>query len=326
MIREKQNEELIERYLLGDLSQSEREQIESRYFTEPDFLERVDAVEEVLITDYVRGALSEERSQKLRDQLLTSSYQMEKVKFAETLLHSIEQISADDVTVAPFVPARESWWDAVREAFRFQRGLVVATAAVLVIIGGLVFEIIRLRQQLENARQEQTALRQREQDLQGTVAQQQEVIDQLTGQPLVPPPDKKDEPNKVGTPVPRTHFATFISPLLFTGARTAQGDLQELVISRDFEIVQLRLFYEGENRPPFRAVLENADREQLWPKDGLPPKYDLSASRFGKGKQVDVELPASLFDDRTYIVTLKARTSSGEEEDISHYTFNIRRK
>lgn len=318
-----QNDQLIEKYLLGDLPEPEWEEVERQYFTDPDFLERVELIEEELIESYALGALSGEKKRKIEQNLLNTPYQKEKAKFAGLLLRSIDEAAETEVAAArPLLP-RENWWDAVRGFFRFQGGLALAApaAAVLLLVsGGLVFEIIRLRQQLEIARQEQAELRQREQDLQNTVAQQQGVIERLTGRPQIPTPGKKAEPGKENTPPPKTQFATFISPLLFTGTRAGQEGLQDLVISLDFKTVRLRLVYDGKSHLRFRAVLENADGEQLWQKGNLP------ANRFGSRKRIDVELPAGLFEDRTYTITLKARTSSGEEGDVGRYTFKVNRK
>lgn len=322
MKQEIQDEQLIERYLLDDLSEDVREQVEERYFSEPDFLEQVRAIEAEMIEDCARGVLPAEKAERLEQHLLLSRPQQKKLRFANTLLRTVEQFEAS----APAFPRTEqiaaSWWDTARRFFHFQPGLTMtaAAAAALLLVGGLIFEVIRLRQRLEKSQQEQTALRQKEQNLQNTIAEQKNQIERLTGQPQIPPTGGKDDKEKeIAPPPPKTQFATFISPLLVMGPRAGQG-LPELVISQKIEIVRLQLDYDGKSHPRFRAVLENANGEELWQKGGW------QAQKFGSRKKIDVGLPASLLEDRTYTITLKAKASSGEEEDVGRYTFKVSRK
>src|SRR5262245_50869711 len=71
MTTEAENERL-RRYVIGTLSEGECEAIEREYFDERDALDRVSAVEDDLIDDYLSGALSsEERAQFERHYLST---------------------------------------------------------------------------------------------------------------------------------------------------------------------------------------------------------------------------------------------------------------
>ena len=51
------NEDVLVRYLLGQLSEEEQEQIEEQYIGDGDFLDQLLVVEDDLIDDYVTGSL-----------------------------------------------------------------------------------------------------------------------------------------------------------------------------------------------------------------------------------------------------------------------------
>lgn len=308
MNQEKQDQ-LIELYLLGDLPPHEREQVEVRYFADPDFLERMDAVEAELIEDYALGVLSAEKTQKIKQHVLNSPYQLEKLKFAETLMASIDEAETNRAVAIKAESVRESWLASLGSFFRRQSwpSFAIPAAAVVLIVGGLTFAIIRMRQQLENLRQEKARL-------QETIAQQQKSIEQIAGRSK---PSNGTQSGVELSPPPPATLATFL--LLPVTTRGEQEQPKELIVSKNTKTVQLQLVFEGESRPRFRAVLENADGDEILQKSGL--KSTISGSR----KKVNFEIPASSLENRTYVVTLKAARASSEEE-VSRYTFRLARQ
>ena len=76
---------LISRYLLHDLPPDEQEAIERRYFSEPDYLELVEAVEGDLINAYVRGELPREQRARFEMYFLRGRARRERVRMAEAL-------------------------------------------------------------------------------------------------------------------------------------------------------------------------------------------------------------------------------------------------
>jgi len=73
------------RYLLGDLTESEQVEIEERAFRDQQYLLEIEAVECDLIDDYVRGTLSESQRRQFEDRFLASAERRRKLKFAKAL-------------------------------------------------------------------------------------------------------------------------------------------------------------------------------------------------------------------------------------------------
>lgn len=89
-------EEDIERYLLGQMVESERAQFEAVYFEDDALFARVKSVEDRLINDYLFYSLSESEEQRFVETYLTPPDRYRRVKLTELLLSKAsEQLSAD---------------------------------------------------------------------------------------------------------------------------------------------------------------------------------------------------------------------------------------
>src|SRR2546423_5160462 len=78
-------EQLIRSYFLGDLSQSEQEQILERLFRDQDFFQTSLIIEGELVDDYALGVVAERERAKLERGLLMSPHEYRKVEFVKTL-------------------------------------------------------------------------------------------------------------------------------------------------------------------------------------------------------------------------------------------------
>ena len=79
------NETWQVKYLLGHLTEEEQVQVEDRAFTDADYLSALDATEADLIDAYVRGELSQSDRRSFEFRFLTSPERRRKVEFARAL-------------------------------------------------------------------------------------------------------------------------------------------------------------------------------------------------------------------------------------------------
>ena len=77
------------KYLLGELSPELERQVETAYFADDQFFDRLQALKEKLIDDYLHGNLSAEDLRSFEQHFLASPAQRERVEFARTLMHSL---------------------------------------------------------------------------------------------------------------------------------------------------------------------------------------------------------------------------------------------
>src|ERR1051325_3919236 len=76
---------LIRQYLLGELDEHEREQLEQRGITNPDYKQQVLITEEELLEDFVNGMLSQSELESFTRMYSSSPAQRRKVKIAQAL-------------------------------------------------------------------------------------------------------------------------------------------------------------------------------------------------------------------------------------------------
>src|SRR5215813_12195688 len=79
------NEELIVRYLLGELAEKEQVEVEDQAFGDEQYMQAVLAVESDLIDEYVRGEIPRNRLQQFEKHFLASAERRDKVEFARAL-------------------------------------------------------------------------------------------------------------------------------------------------------------------------------------------------------------------------------------------------
>ena len=82
--------------------------------------------------------------------------------------------------------------------------------------------------------------------------------------------------------------------------------------------VRLTLPLPPDSRERYRATLRAVDRsDAIWQQRGLRAKRERS------GAAVVVLVPARVFRDNTYLLTLSRTTAAGETEDVEEYPFRV---
>jgi anti-sigma factor RsiW len=86
---------LITAYLLGELSEFEQDQLEARYFVDDALFERLLEIEDDLIDRYARGDISDRERLRLERHFLKSPARRTRVRFAEAMLRHVTMLAAD---------------------------------------------------------------------------------------------------------------------------------------------------------------------------------------------------------------------------------------
>jgi anti-sigma factor RsiW len=332
------NDQLIARYLLGRLSESEAERLDELSLTDDEFAARLQVVENDLVDAYVRGELSGEELESFHSYYLASPRRREKVAIARGLQAFIgrtadsrqpeaapRRLSAASLSDQP--GARKSFF----RRYFFEPGPAtrwgMAAAALLLLLltaGWLVSENLRLRNQIQQARSERDELQRREEELRARLQQQgggdsqseQELAslrqqlarleEQLARQQGAksPPKDPPAEPRI---------FAFALAPQL-RGA----GQVATLAIPADADSVRLELQLEANDFPFYRAALKAQPGDALvWRGAGLRPISK------GDGKTLVVVLGSARLKARRYAIEVQGVSSAGDAEVIGYYVFRV---
>jgi len=306
-------ENLIYRYLLGELPEPEQAALEERCFIDNETFERICESENRLVDQYVRGRLSSADRARFEAHYLASPVHRQRVATARNLL-----AAADEFAPARNTPEiRPSFWQRLTEWSRLSPAWQLALAAgmlLLMAIGvWLLVERTRLRNELANLQTENSARQNREQELARQIASGQSErerlsaeLEQLRKQPTPARPSQSPAPPSV-----LTIFSFALSPISVRGSAA-----QPLAVGPDADQVQLQLTAPPGDWKSYQVIIQTAERQPVWSQRRLNP-------RAGK---VIVNVPAGKLPFNDYILTLSATDRAGETQEINQYSFRVIRE
>lgn len=216
---------LIRQYLLGELDEPEREQLEQRVITNPDYKEQVLITEEEILDEFVNGTLSPRELESFNRMYSSSPAQRRKVKIAQALnRYAFEHSPA----VEPM--AQRSWARSLFEIFssrnRFHQFSLAALLLVLAVGGSvLIYWLIA-----HAWRADYYALQQ------------------------------LNQPNSEILQPTASVVSASLPPLLFRGT----GENRNIVITKQTQTVQLRLPDPSGGAYSFQAVLKDSERAEVF--------------------------------------------------------------
>ncbi len=138
MIPKAEDEKLIRRYLLGELTEDERRRLESQVFDDEEFAARLpeymSLLEDELIEDYLKGALSSLEKKHFEEHFLRTSQRREKLSFVESLSNYATDVVIESQNADPKPSHRLYGWIAPI----FSPAWRLAGCAVLILGIGIV--------------------------------------------------------------------------------------------------------------------------------------------------------------------------------------------
>ena len=222
---------LIKQYLLGELDEQQREQLEQRVITNPDYKEQVLITEEELLEDFVNGSLPPRELELVRQKYSSSPSLLRKVEIARAL----NRYASDHPILPQRTIPQRGWAKSLLGFFAARNRFRQLSLAVLILfmVGGSLLVYWWLS--YESRANYEALVR-----LNGPESQ------------LLPPDDSV--------------VAISLSPLLLRGT----NDTRTVTITRQTKTVQLRLpDSSGGRTSVFRARLKNNAGAEVFSLDDL---------------------------------------------------------
>jgi hypothetical protein len=327
MEKELNNKTAIRRYLLGDISDEERQQIECRILTDGEYFGQVSVLEEELVDEYVRGKLSAKEQRKFEYYFLSNSEGVEQVRLATDLrTYALKTRPSESRH-----PGAERVEPTVRQ-FRlldyFRPGVSVNRYALAVLI--LLFLlagswlIINLRQsqnQVAQLRAQSPVATAREQELQERLAEQQARNDRLV-EDLKREQDQRAKLEQEllatkGSQKNSQEQNTLAAIILTPGRVRGSSNSSKLVIRPTVERVQFQLVLRADSYDSFKASLKTGNGQVV--RTSAP----LKAQSLGRRKVVQVSLPANLLSSGDFLLQLQGTAGDGNYEEAGNYYFRV---
>ena len=324
MVTKTQAEARLTRYLLGECSEAEREQLEAEYFADEDVFAQMLTAEDDLIDAYARNQLTSEQRQKFEQHFRTSPQMGDRVQFARALSApvNVSREPRPEVSKPSFLAA----------IFASTRAWQVAMAAVAIVaitgFSWLLVERSRMNQQLRELQAERERLSQRADNLERVAeaerARSAELTAQLNAatqgksQPVQPPGIISNDalPGKAfGDEVVAEVRTPDFS--LFPGSVRAGGGTT-LHVPNKARSLRLHLMLENPSaRQEYSAAIEKADGGSAWAAN--------SFRRTGiKSNRITLPtIPVDRLPPGDYILSLRGKQADGTVETVGSYSFRI---
>ena len=324
-----QNENLMTQYLLGELSEDEKLQLEEQFFTYDDAFEQLMALEDELRYDYAHGGLTPQQRRQFEQRFLTLPGVPQRVAVAKAVLDKVAEIEPVRPPVrAIMAEEKPSFFWSLMAFFGLQNPMLqfaMTAASILLLFGGswLLYQTVKLRsqvQQLEVARveQEQQHVQQaNEQQARGNLLNEQlenerrkrtELEQELAKQKAQAARTPDNQPS-----LPNTLLSFLLTPGL---SRDIDSTKRLTIPSGTAQVrLQLRLKRPG-NYQSYQAVLQTLDGANLWSRN-LP---------HSAGQIITITMPVKLVPSGDYVIVLKGKTADGQMEEIDEYHFSTTRQ
>lgn len=336
MYKESDNEELITRYLLGELPDDEQIRLEDRAFSDKQYMQNVLAVEGELIDDYVRGSLSGRRRGQFERRFLASHERRQKVEFARALAKVASKSAVTEPVRQPVIALTPTlWWNSFIGLLRsatptVKWSLAAASLALVIGVPWLIAQTIRLRGEIDQLQAERQTWRARQDGLEQQVAgenarreelaarlererEQRERSEELARQ-LEQERERLTRSREVQPGLP----SMIASLILLPNASRGAGDRPKLVVPQAARLARLQIGLEREDEyQSFRVELRTAQGQEVWTQDHLRPRQTRA------GQVVNVVIPGSIFGTGSYELTLKGVIDPQKTEDVRYYYFDV---
>lgn len=312
-MQNRNTDKIMAQYLLGELSEEERERIERQYLADPDFFDELLAVEDDLLDEYARGELQGRRREQF-ERGLAAPRQRERLRDAQILMKRL------DVAQVPASPDREqqersSWFAFINRRQRVP-ALAFSALVLLAIASWLTLRTARLQEQVERMQAEQSAAQQRERVLREKLDSEQKAKEDLLRQLQQGIESGGTNGHKDGVSTEKRNeprVATFtLVPSLMRG-----GEAGNFVLPRGVEIVQLEVQLVDVQYRSYHAEVQTADGERVYQQSGL------TAQRAQSGKVIRIKIPTRLLRGRDYVMKVSGLAARGNLEDAGLYSFRI---
>ncbi len=311
-------ENKLARYLLGELSERERIEIEERYLSDGDFFDEMSVAEDELIDAYVRGRLSGEDRELFEQNFLCSAARRERLKSAQALMRFADTHGA---------AAHISSWQRFLSILSFESPairLVLATGFMLLIIGGpvAVIQMNRLRSDLKGLQSDQIARNQREKELEQGLAQQRQQNEALT-KGLDQERNERGHLEQELARLTEQQAPPVTFGLGFGERERSSGSTStpaaRVTVPRGAELIKLQLDLLKDDFKDYLVILEDVQHHDVW--RGL-----LQSTKAGRGRAVVVRLPSHLFTTGQYRLALSGTNNKSDYEVISEFSFDLIKK
>ena len=353
-------EKLSERYLLGKLSEAEREQFEESYFADDALFERFLAVKDELLDAYARDELDEAKRKRFEQHFLVSTPRRRQLEGAQEFIRAVTAASSKakgtSEPVAVITTRSSSWQQSLADFFNLHSfASLTAFGTVILITLGATWIFVQDQQPVRTDEQaalqptplpaiaspinennntatgpNPTNINQSDGNTNGVVRPSQKNLENINQLPAnttnIPKPTPKSTPKSPADREPQISPARIASIMLLPVASRGANGANTLRLNPDTQVVKMSLNFKSDDYRNYRAEISPVENSKgLVEEANIWQQKTLKATGSGANKSVTLQFMPALLRQQDYIVTLKGQTAAGQTETIGEYYFRVER-
>lgn len=304
----------MRRYLLGDLPESETNELELQVLRDDDAFEELWETENRLVDGYVRGRLSSAEQEKFERHYQASPVHRHRVAVARNLVEEADSSAATAIS-----PAKVSWSTRLSEKLGFsilswQSALAAAMLLFAMSSLWLFLERSRLRHEREQLSADTQSRQNREAALSQQLATAQDESKRLESEIERLRAERNTNVLPEPEPTPRpTVYSLLLSPMLMRSGDSPQT----AVIPAQASVVRLQLKVDQQDASSFQVSVRTVEGRQVWDQKLRRRTGQAAAST------ISAQIPVSKLPRGDYILTLSAINLTGQPEEVNRYFFRV---
>ena len=319
---------LIRRYLLGEIAEQDRNPIEARLLTDPQYFNQLVRVEDELTDQYVRCELSQHERDMFESHFMNAPERREDVAFTLALHRYV----SSEVIGKPVTGGARAWTSFLTELsprWRVARNASLACVALFLTVAApwLLLETARLQRRLAEVGAERAESRRLEQELMRQLDEQRSRGEDLARQLEISRSrlaqlDREIAALSKAAGSVQTE-AGVVSLALFPGLGRDSADAAQtktVILSPGARRLRLELGTDHPGFTSYRAEALTAEGDLVWSRDALRER----STKIGKA--VVITLPVALLTRKAYLITLSGAVAGDTYERIGSYYFDVIRK
>ena len=306
-------------YLVGELPETEQEDLERQYLGDPAMIERVNEVESRLLDAYARRQLSDDMRERVARRYLTHPVRRDRLRFAEALAATLDDFEPADARAETRQRSGPGdavgWWARPGRTVRFS--VAFAVLMLTVTAGWLFVERSRLQETLNRVQVAHGTQEQREREL-----EQQLAIERRNAEAVTAERDRlrvqQSSPSGAADPT-RSTPAVVSMVFAIGGLRESDALQRTLKLPPGTEQVRLELNLKENSYIRYGIVLQTAAGSEILSRQGL------QADKADKGWVLVLTAPARGLASGDYMLTLSGVTRGGDRDEVSTSIFRVER-
>ncbi len=345
-------DDLIRRFLLGDLSEQERDQVEAQFMADNELFEEILSAEDALLEQYLEGQLSDEQLERARTLFHSSPRQERELEFTKGLIASLrasgaekEQTTSDVTQTVPAkstvqIPSSEELTTAksksdssandfplIQPGFFNQfagRPATIGWLSVLLVCLVLLSWIVYLYSQKRSWEVQLAAVERSNQEAREKLREATQGHAELSKQ-LEDERERRAKAEEliaqlqIPKPGGSTNLGSITSLVLIPATLERGGNAKTVKLTAETKRIQLQLQLGANQRyGKYSVHITTFDGRNVWSDDSI------GAGQIKRGR-LTLVLLSSLLEYDDYRIELKGLPDSGEPVHVADYIFKVRK-